>query len=178
MKTNYPSRFIHTTNYSQEIADVLQSLFVMEIIQPSRCLWIVSPWISDIPIIYNEANQFLTIEPHWSRKKVTFSEVLVKLVENGTVIRLATRPDPHNNRFLEKLKAATKEYEDRVHIYSSYLLHSKGLLGDQFYLNGSMNFTFNGITVNEESVQLITDPQDISQNRIEFANRWGDEHLG
>ena len=33
--------------------DLLQMLFLSELLAPSRCLWLVSPWISDIPVIDN-----------------------------------------------------------------------------------------------------------------------------
>ncbi|MNN29548.1 hypothetical protein D3C81_1431590 [compost metagenome] len=60
-----------------------------------------------------------------------------------------------------------------LRIVKRSLLHEKGLIGDHFYLNGSMNFTFNGISLNEEMVQLITDHEQIAHNRIAFIEKWG-----
>jgi hypothetical protein len=168
-----PTRFIFQKNASAEIPDLLQTIFVSELIMPSRCLWIVSPWISNIPIIHNKANQFTTLEPSWARRSVPFAEVLAKLLEMGTTIYIATRPDPHNRDFIETLERLTEGYSERLHIQQTALLHSKGLVGDGYYLSGSMNFTFNGIFVLEESVQFVTDSEEIANVRIEFAGRWG-----
>jgi phosphatidylserine/phosphatidylglycerophosphate/cardiolipin synthase-like enzyme len=45
----------------------------------------------------------------------------------------------------------------RFHIAEE--LHTKGILGDGYYLAGSMNFTYNGITVNEEALNLRDIPR-------------------
>ena len=29
----------------REVAELLQTLFVLELVHPSRCFWIVSPWV-------------------------------------------------------------------------------------------------------------------------------------
>ena len=40
---------------------------------------------------------------------------------------------------------------------------------------GLQNFTFNGISLNEEAVQYSVDPAFVAENRILFAARWGGE---
>ncbi len=47
---------------------------------PSRCLWLVSPCISDIPVIDNNANTFLCLEPSWTRTRIRLSQLLATLV--------------------------------------------------------------------------------------------------
>ena len=36
-----------------------------ELLRPSTHLWIVSPWVSDVPLIDNRARQFGTLAPDW-----------------------------------------------------------------------------------------------------------------
>lgn len=168
-------RFIHTNNSSREIADLLQTIFATELLMPSQRIWLVSPWISDIPILDNRANQFLTVEPQWARRFVSLSEVLAHLIKMGTKVNVITRPADHNHAFLQTLQQRVGQGEPNLFVRKKAILHAKGLLGDRYYLMGSMNFTFNGITVSEESLQYLTDPVHVAENRAEFVSKWGGE---
>jgi phosphatidylserine/phosphatidylglycerophosphate/cardiolipin synthase-like enzyme len=146
---------------------------VAELVNPSQCIWLVSPWISDIPVIDNTANTFLCLEPFWSRTHIRLSQVLATLAERGSTIHIATRPDSHNHSFIEKVKARIEYQDYKVQFHITEELHTKGILGDGYYLAGSMNFTYNGITVNEEAVTYETSPEIIAEQQIIFTNRWG-----
>ena len=167
------SRIIHTRVSSRQIPDLLQTIFVSEMIVPSPCLWIVSPWISDIPIINNTANSFQQLEPSWGRGLIRFSQVLKTLANLGTTIHVATRSDTHNLNFTDRLREDFKTDKIEIHIVDK--LHEKGIVGDSFYLGGSMNFTHNGITINEEAVIYDTNQQVIAERRLIFKDRWGGE---
>jgi phosphatidylserine/phosphatidylglycerophosphate/cardiolipin synthase-like enzyme len=142
-------------------------------IAPSSCLWIVSPWISDIPVIDNKANTFQYLETSWNRGKVRFSQVIKALVDVGTTIHIATRPLSHNQAFLEKIMESA--HTGKVKIHRVDVLHEKGIVGDDFHLGGSMNFTYNGISINEESVTYETSPDVVAERRLVFKSRWGGE---
>jgi hypothetical protein len=162
------SRFIHSqSTETRQIPDLLQAIFVAELAEPSNCLWIVSPWISDIPLIDNRANAFLTLEPSWPRGKIRLSQVLSVLVDRGATVRVITRPSiPSNQSFLQRVQGL-------VHITETSDLHEKGVLGSQFYLSGSMNFTYLGITLNEEVLHYETNDEVIAEHTIIFTQRWG-----
>ena len=68
---------------SGEAALLLSSVFLAELLAPSKCLWIVSPWISDVPLIDNSAD---SIEPlrSFGPRFIRLTEVLVTLAEQGT----------------------------------------------------------------------------------------------
>jgi phosphatidylserine/phosphatidylglycerophosphate/cardiolipin synthase-like enzyme len=168
-----PSRYIHSRLSSRQIPDLLQTIFVAELITPSQCVWLVSPWISDIPVIDNTANTFLCLEPSWSRSRIRLSQVLATLAERGTTVHIATRPDSHNHRFIEQIKVKTDYQNFPVRFYITEELHAKGILGNGYYLAGSMNFTYNGITINEEVVTYETSPEAIAEQQVIFTNRWG-----
>ncbi|MCY6493406.1 phospholipase D-like domain-containing protein DpdK [Leptolyngbya sp. GGD] len=165
------TRYLHSRLTSRQLPDLLQTILVAELIAPSQCLWLVSPWISDIPIIDNTANTFLSLEPAWYRSKIRFSQVLATLTQQGTTVCIATRYDLHNNSFLETLKA--KADSNYLNLHRAEELHTKGILSDSFFLSGSMNFTFNGITVNQEMLSYETDLATIAEQKINFRERWG-----
>jgi hypothetical protein len=165
------NRIIHSRLSSRQIPDLLQAVFVSELVVPSSCLWLVSPWISDIVVINNNVNTFRYLNPAWSRSDIRLSQALFDLAESGTTIHVATRSAPHNVAMVERLKQQSQPSGIFIHIADE--LHEKGMLGDAFYIGGSMNFTFSGITLNEESVLYSTDSSLISERRIIFADRWG-----
>jgi hypothetical protein len=54
-------------------------------------------------------------------------------------------------------------------------LHEKGLLGDDFYLSGSMNLTYGGVELLEETVKFDTAPEVVADARLVYYERWGGE---
>lgn len=168
-----PGRYIRSRVSSRQIPDLLQSLFAAEFLAPSASLWLVSPWISDIPILDNRANGFSCFQPSWPRGQVRLTQILAELADLGTAVHLALRPDPHNEGFLGRLEAHPAA--SRIAVSKVKDLHEKCILGDSFYLSGSMNFTYNGITLNEEGVTYDTTPEVIVERRLIFEQRWGSE---
>lgn len=169
------TRYIHSRYGTRHITELLQTIAVAELIRPSRVLWLVSPWVSDIPILDNRANAFLSLEPNWSRTQVRLSHFLLRVAQAGTVVHIATRKDEHNREFAATMRSLSDTVDGRVRVHQSGELHQKGLLGDGFYLAGSMNFTYNGISVNEELVQFTSDSSVVAQQQVMFRARWGGE---
>lgn len=175
------NRMIHSLSVARQVPSLLQGLFATELITPSSCLWLVSPWVSNIPILDNTANAFRHVEPNWPRGKVRLAAVLTKLIEEGTTVHVATRPERRGawvestNAFLQVLSESVGYEAERlvVHREREEHLHQKGLLGDHFYLRGSMNFTHNGIQVNNEQVEFTRSEDAIARARHEFKERWG-----
>lgn len=165
-------RHIRSRFGSRQVSDLLQNLFAAEIVAPSRCLWIVSPWISDIVLLDNQTNAFTTVAREWPRTQIRLAGALAHLIRRGTGVVIATRPDDHNIEFLTRLEAAVGK-TDRLKIHKTHSLHEKGLLGDKYYLSGSMNLTYNGITFNEEVLHFFTDAANVAATRYTFINRWG-----
>jgi hypothetical protein len=173
--TTATGRIIHTRASARQVPDLLQAVFTAELLCPSTCLWLVSPWVSDIPILDNRTNAFLAFDANWARTRVSLSQVLGKLLELGTTVHVATRPDDHNGAFLDRMRRIAEPDCLPLALHSAEELHEKGILGDAFYLSGSMNFTFNGISLNEEAVQFSIDSAFVAKNRIFLADRWGGE---
>ena len=168
------ARIIPARGSSRQFRELLQAIFVAECLYPSPCIWIVSPWISDIPMLDNQTGSLSYLEPSWGATYIPFSQVLAKLLSLGTTLHVATRPDEHNGTFVNRLQDLSSSEELPLHIHQEEELHEKGILGHDYYLSGSMNFTYNGIHVTEEVALYYTSPEIVSENRIRFADRWGD----
>jgi hypothetical protein len=168
------TRYLYSRFGTRQIADLLQVVFAGELLAPSQQLWLVSPWVSDIPVLDNRGNGFTTLVPEWGRARVRLSTVLLYLAERGAIVHVATRADePHNADFLNRLASAGAGVPNlRVHVAAE--LHDKGILGDAFYLAGSMNFTYSGISINQEALHFSTDPAAIAQHQVLFRARWGE----
>ena len=157
---------------SSQVQDLLQSLFAVEFIYPSSTLWLVSAWVSDIPVLDNTGMKFSAVSSRWGPRKIRLSEVLVELAVQGTTIIVVTNDDLHNEGFKQRLamKADLVGVSGSVHIFEREQLHTKALLGDTYYLDGSMNFTQNGIQVNGETISLVLDQNDVVRARMEYQD--------
>ena len=165
-------RTIHTRACSHQVPDLLQVIFTAELIRPSSHLWLVAPWVSDIPVLDNSDLAFRALEPNWPRSRILLSTVLGKLAELGTCVQLVVGPSKHNRYILENLKCIRGIAGNRVTVSTDDMNHSKGILGDRFFLSGSMNLTNNGIGQNGETVHFHLDPALIAASRLEFQARW------
>jgi hypothetical protein len=165
-------RHLRTRVSPQQVVDLLQTLFAGEMVAPSRCMWIVSPWVSDVPILDNRAGGFETFEGDWPRTRVRLSALLSHLLRRGTQVVVATRHAPHNVEFLERLRRMSAD-DGRLIVHQTQALHEKGILADRFYLSGSMNLTHSGLSYNEEVLHLFTDAATIALTRQAFISRWG-----
>jgi hypothetical protein len=172
------ARRIHRSAWQSgnEIRELLQGIFVAELLRPSRCVWLVSPWISDITVIDNRMATFDALNPSWGARQWKLSDVLIHLLHLGTVVRVATRPGAPNRPVLPQLLAAVKSLElseESFKVFEAEELHEKGLLGDDYYLSGSMNLTFNGVELLDEMVSYDVSPEAIADARLVYFRRWG-----
>lgn len=162
-------RLIYRRASGRQIADLLVMAFAAETLAPSRKLWLVSPWISNLVVLDNRADQFVSLQPAWSRTTVPLASLLVHLASLGTRVRVVTRNDPHNRAFRFELGRLAESAGVEVPVRLEDRLHAKGLVTDRFALWGSMNFTNNGVEFNEEFVQFTTDKTKMAQFATELA---------
>ena len=158
---------------STAIQDLLQSLFVSELLHPSRKLWIAFGWISDIVVLDNRSRQFAPLQPDWPATDIRLSTVLEALVARGGAVALVLRDVEHNRIFLEKIAALRKRYPYQLRVALDVDVHEKGLVGDDFLLSGSMNLTYNGITKSDEHLTLRTDRASVEEWRLVLEQKWG-----
>jgi len=158
---------------SQSIIDLIQSLLVLELTNPSKTIWIGSAWISDIQLFDNRGLQYKSLEPDWSADMISLSKVLLAIAKRGTHIIIITRDDQVNQIFLNKIRF-NKSNDMNIDIILRDEFHEKGLLSDTYEITGSMNFTFNGIMINDERVIYRCDQKKISERQIVMWNKYGE----
>jgi hypothetical protein len=159
-----------TRRSSLQLADCLSSLFTLELATPSRSLYLFSPWISDTPLIDNRFGQIRALIPQLGRQWLHLSGLLNALAARGTAIHILCRPEyARTELFLQKLAAS-------IQVKKVATLHEKGLMSASFYLRGSMNFTYSGIHINDEHVELTTEPDQVARALLAAQQRW--ETLG
>ena len=167
--------FRSSSTSNAEIRELLESLLTAELLSPSRCLWLVSPWLTDLELLDNRAGAWSALDPQWGPRQLRLAELLGRMLEMGVRVVVATRPVPHNERFLRKLDDLVKSsgVESLLTVHRKATLHHKGFLGDDFYLSGSMNLTFNGVEILDEGVTLETNRDATEHARIAFLNDYG-----
>ena len=151
--------------------DMLQSLFVAELLVPSRPLWILSPWISDLELIDNRGGRFSGIEPNWPNAGIRLMSILKAIASRGGQVTIVTNDTPHNDEFERRLQRLAIP---SLRFVRDALIHTKGIVGEQFMIAGSMNLTYGGVYRNDEHVLYDTEPSRIHEWRVELRQRWGD----
>ena len=152
------------------IRELLQIIFLAEIINPSEELWFISPWISDVTLLDNRSGNFDSVNPDWRGREIRLSDLTVHLLTLGTRVIIVTRGDDHNRAFLDKLGELAREsaIDDLLDLIVRDKLHTKGILSDSSLLLGSMNLTYNGMELNDEFVEYNTDRESIATARLAF----------
>jgi hypothetical protein len=159
---------------SLEVKEALANLLVAELLDPSDRFYIVSAWISDIPLVDNSAGTFVALQPDWEERWIYLSELLIALMQRSTLVYLKTNEDPHNTAFTERLaaRAHMADVSDRYELRRDPDTHSKGIVGKTFALRGSMNLTYRGLREREETVEIDVATETVATLRLEFADEW------
>jgi len=148
------------------IKDLLSSILVAEALNPG-VIYILSPWISDFPVLDNTSGNFDAINPTWGHRHIHFFELLQNCVEAGATLKLAIR---ENREKIRKLEQNLKNYPLRFIVVELRDLHEKGLLTECALITGSMNFTYFGATKNYEGITYTTDANQIAQKKNTYED--------
>lgn len=168
----FPSRDLHGPAQTRGIRDLYQTLFAAELIDPSPTLWLTFAWISDVPILDNSARRFAALEPDWPAGDIRLTQVLESLLLRGAHIKLIIRAHEHNDYVIDRLRRLKGRFWDQLQWVVEEEFHAKGLLGRDFFLSGSMNLTYKGITVNGEHLVLRTDKSIIAEQKLQLELQW------
>ncbi len=170
MKYLYRRIFKSQITGSATIRELLQTMFIGEMLQGGTSIWIVSPWISNIVVIDNRSGSFDSLNPEWGRREVRLADVLSSLMARGSTINIVTRDQESNKNFAAALRDLVERnaLEQYMTFKIHEVLHTKGILLSRSLLMGSMNLTYNGLVINDESIQFSVDPADVAGSRLEF----------
>lgn len=153
------------------VNDLVQTLLITELLEPSSELLVLSPWVSDIVVIDNAAGQFKSVLPGMPARPIRFTEVLNELARRGAKVRVVVRDDEKNSVVRSRIEDVPAS-GPRPELLIRDILHDKGLLSDRFHVHGSMNFTYFGQAVNEEGVTVTSDPDAIARARLDYQRRY------
>jgi phosphatidylserine/phosphatidylglycerophosphate/cardiolipin synthase-like enzyme len=159
------------TDARNAVRELLQIVFAAELLAPSRSLWLVSPWIRDIPVLDNTTGSFLSLCPDFPLTEVRLSLVLRQLLARGSRVVIATRPDPGNTQVYDSLRGIGPV--DGLIFHERAELHAKGIVADAFCLIGSMNLTYNGLDRLTEMLIFETNRPAVEQLRLSFQREYG-----
>lgn len=139
---------------SVQLVGCLASLFALELLRPSAELYLISPWISKVPLIDTRFGQFRALVGELGKAELHLGDLLTLLARRGTRVRILYRAPANGmtSQFLESLRAV-----ENIECRAARDLHEKGLITSHVYVHGSMNFTYAGININDESVEIIED---------------------
>jgi hypothetical protein len=149
---------------------VLTAVLLAELLTPSPDIWLVSAWISDVPALDNSRGDYDSLIADASARVYQLSEILGMITERGTRMTVVTRDVAENDSFLARLSRAA--IPERLRVIRSSDTHEKTFCGADWLLTGSMNFTVNGMTVNDEFVTYKLDGTAAAQARIDLTHRW------
>jgi hypothetical protein len=161
-----------------EVSELLKILWASELIAPSDRVWLVSPWISDVPVFDNGMSQFSGLCPSWPRRLIRLSDVLVRLLQLEVSVTIVTRQIPHNvDGFLSRLQELARAEADdrnlRLVERSQENLHVKGIVTGTYFVSGSMNLTYNGVVVLDELISVDADKDGVARARLQFRQTYG-----
>jgi hypothetical protein len=159
-----------------DVRHALESLFVAESLFGSPEIWIVSPWISDVPIIDNRGGQYAHLTT-LGNKRILMSEILVFLSSKfGTKVTVVISDHEWAIEFRTNLPRAFAEQKKsnllNLVVKSQYELHEKSITTKDWQVGGSMNFTKQGIEVRDEVVTIDNTSESLAEAIIDLRNRF------
>jgi hypothetical protein len=133
---------------------------------PSPELYLISPGISNIPFISNRFGQFRPVIGDSEGGELRLAAILTVLVERGSKVRVIYRPkSPLTDEFLNQLP-------DSIERRRNETLRENELITGHFYLRGTMDFTYSGVSLNDEGIELTTEDSDVSLALLAARQQW------
>jgi hypothetical protein len=157
-----------------KVDSVIQAALLSELVRPvseGRTLWLVSGWVTDVPIIDNSYGAYDALLGDGFPAVANLSHVLGAIHRRGTFVNLVTMRMPRNEFFADQLRRAAGNSPE-PYITDGERVHEKTLCTKSWLIEGSMNFTRNGLGVNDESVTYTTSSAKTAKALIDFAARW------
>jgi hypothetical protein len=155
------------------VREIIEAAFVAELLDPGPEIWVVSPWISDVPILDNTTGGYAALSPDFVRTRICISQVLAELIGRGTRVNVVTRPDEGGAVVRATTALAGERARTRFRHVTSADLHAKVILSKWMELRGSMNLTYAGTAVLDELESFTIDPHDIATTRAELQSKYG-----
>jgi phosphatidylserine/phosphatidylglycerophosphate/cardiolipin synthase-like enzyme len=152
------------------IAEALQALFIGELLSPGRRVLVVSPWISDVPILDNRGGRFSSLDVRWGAHWIPISAVLRSLLQQRVQVQLAIGVGAREDDFVNRLQQAARRdgTDDALRVRrpptdgNREFDHEKAIVADTWAVYGSMNLTYRGVELNGELVTVTTEVEHVA----------------
>jgi hypothetical protein len=171
MRNNTRAIILHNELGMRQLKETLSNV-LLGLSQCPDTIWLVSPWVTDFDLLDNRSNNWSNLNPSWGARTIRFTELLIFCVESGCKLNVVCNPDDINSAFIKRLQTAITD-SHFLSITISENLHTKGLLTSSLWLAGSMNFTYSGVHLNQEQVQLNMSKDTIVDMKLEFEQSYG-----
>lgn len=164
-----PHRVVRISGHTGlRVQPILRAVLLGELLAPSEEIWLLSPWISDVDVIDNATGRYDAVFGDAPVTICRFSEALARIAASGARIHVVTKPDKHNQPFLNRLRRLAPAAE----VIAAPPLHEKMFCGDNWLMTGSMNFTKKGMELNDEVVTYTVGGAEPGQARLDLHHRW------
>jgi hypothetical protein len=139
---------------SVQLLGCLSSLFALELLKPSTECYLISPWLSKVALIDNRFGQFRALASELDTSTLHLGDILTLLATRGTRVHILYRAPANEmtSQFLQSVRDV-----ENIAIRAARDLHEKGLVTSHVYVHGSMNFTYAGVNINDESIEIVSD---------------------
>ncbi|EHR1106442.1 hypothetical protein KS880_000943 [Vibrio parahaemolyticus] len=159
-----------TFSGKRQIKEVISSMLISEILNPKE-IWLVSAWISNFDLLDNRSGVWDVLNHSWGHRTVTFFEVLETVAVSGCKVNLVVKEHETNTVALNEIKSKLSAYQN-FKLLLSDSLHTKGLLTNDAFLSGSMNFTYSGTNRNDELMTFTRADDDIANMFLDFSSSY------
>lgn len=135
-----------------DLKDLISSAFCLALLAKEQedPIYLVSPWITDFPLLENSFGQFSSLLPENGDKCIILFSDYLSALPKSKKVRIITRKDRFSQYFLAQKSLTSKaNIEAR---FSDSAEHEKGILTPLFYIFGSMNLTYSGVEINGEKI--------------------------
>jgi hypothetical protein len=171
------SRDIWSHGSGTQLRDLISSSLATLLLLPksTKPVYFSSPWISDFVLLNNEFRQFSSLLPQLeSHSGIRFGDYLAHLA-NLMPIRIMAVNNETSRNFISSPQI--RQAIDISVKYAPEEHHEKGILTPWFYIQGSMNITYNGVYVKGEKITYqVANGSDgrerIARAYLEFERYW------
>jgi len=154
----------------RQIKEVISSMLISEIMNPKE-IWLVSAWVSNFDLLDNRAGAWDILNHSWGHRVIPFFEVLESVVSSGCKVNVVIKDHETNCSALNHLRNALSSYHN-FQILLTDDLHTKGLLTNDAFLSGSMNFTYSGTNRNDEMMTFERSDSVVANTFLHFSSSY------
>ncbi len=133
-----------------------------------------SPECTRLPVSVIDSAQARVDVAMYSFTNQDFADALIRAHARGIDVRVIVEKQQAGSRFSQHVRLATAGIPVRIDSNPNLMHHKFAVLDEEILVNGSMNWTGNGVSENNENVVIIYSPGLNSLFASEFEKVWND----